>query len=255
MKLTHEHATHGLTGVIRSVQTGQELHFSFLKGTDKTPLLISVGGREYLAALRLVPFKPEDINDEIDAALVFTFPDEPGEILSRQLAALGVAPEAPVVRSPVQEPLAHLPVLPTAPPEKIEEAPRHADAIASVEEKAVLEEDALVRKAEAVASAADDDGATPPGPRGEKIYTGDNAAALDVKKVDYDGDAQAPQIKDAAPVEVRELVSVAEDDNEAPTMVTSATEVPKLPGFNESPKPKTDAWGAPKTEKPRRGLK
>jgi len=258
MKLTNEHASHGLSGVVRSVQTGQELHFHFQKGTDTLPLLVSVGGREHLITLRLAPFAPEDPNDETDAAIVLTFPDEPGEILSRQLSSLGAAPapvQAPAKAAPGDPPQAHLLVLPKTPVEAQETAPRHADAIATEGEKSVLEEEALTRKAQAVAAAADDDGSVPPGPRGERIYTGDNAASLDVRKVDYDGEGSAAQIRDAAPVEQRELVSIAQDDNEAPVMVSSATEVPKLPGFNESPKPKADPWGAPKTEKPRKGLK
>ena len=74
MKFSALYESGGLTGYIRSVQTGEFVHFTFDKPRTSLPFEVSIGGRRLEAFLRVVRIEA-DAGDEIDMELVLRVPD------------------------------------------------------------------------------------------------------------------------------------------------------------------------------------
>lgn len=74
MKLSVNHATHGLQGVFRSHQTGQEIHFNFPPGCTRLPILFSIGGHQIEGDLFIS--RREERGGELDLSVGLRFLDD-----------------------------------------------------------------------------------------------------------------------------------------------------------------------------------
>lgn len=74
MKFSSQYESGGLTGYIRSVQTGEYMHFTFNKPRTSLPIEVSIGGRRLEAFLRIVKVETDE-GDDIDLELVLRAPD------------------------------------------------------------------------------------------------------------------------------------------------------------------------------------
>ena len=74
MKLSDQHASGGLSGHIRSVQTGEVVHFQFSKSTTKLPFEIVLGDKRLEVYLRADKVET-DHGDDVDMELTLRAPD------------------------------------------------------------------------------------------------------------------------------------------------------------------------------------
>lgn len=74
MKLSDQHASGGLSGHIRSVQTGEVVHFQFSKNTTKLPFEVVLGDKRLEVYLRADKVET-DLGDDTDMELTLRAPD------------------------------------------------------------------------------------------------------------------------------------------------------------------------------------
>lgn len=74
MKLSVQHDTGGLSGHIRSIQTGEVLHFQFPRRLTELPLEVFLGDKRLEVFLRVVKVDT-DHGDDLDLELTFRAPD------------------------------------------------------------------------------------------------------------------------------------------------------------------------------------
>lgn len=74
MKLSAQHDNTGLSGSIRSVQTGEIVHFQFPRGTQRIPVEVLLGDKRIEAYLRVERVEA-DAGDDLDVELVLRAPD------------------------------------------------------------------------------------------------------------------------------------------------------------------------------------
>ena len=75
MKLSHIHDSNGLAGYIRSVATGETLHFNFQPGRLRVPVQVVMGDRHLEAQLRIEVVPTEAPYDDLDVELSLRVPD------------------------------------------------------------------------------------------------------------------------------------------------------------------------------------
>jgi hypothetical protein len=75
MKLSTQHATSGLSGHIRSVQTGEMAHFQFARGTTKIPFEVQLGDKRLEVYLRIEAVPTDSSADDLDLELLLRAPD------------------------------------------------------------------------------------------------------------------------------------------------------------------------------------
>ena len=74
MKLSSQHASGGLSGHIRSTQTGEVVHFQFPKGIMRLPVEVLLGDKRLEVYLR-VELVDTDVGDDVDMELILRAPD------------------------------------------------------------------------------------------------------------------------------------------------------------------------------------
>ena len=74
MKLSAQHSSGGLSGSVRNIQTGELIHFQFLRGVKQLPLEVVLGDKRLEVMLRIAPVET-DAGDDLDMELTFCAPE------------------------------------------------------------------------------------------------------------------------------------------------------------------------------------